>query len=441
MIYRVAAEAAGSWEEASEMRAQTVRVIGPAAALVAIVLAGMLSNSSRLRAQDNNNQGNNNQGSNNNGGKQQPPRYTVTDLGPVGNPPGQPYGISNDGLVVGAAAASATVMHAVLWYNTLKIDIGAHGLGGPNSAGFGVNELGQVVGTAETSTPNKEDFCGFNTYGFPSFTACLPFVWQSGQMSSLPTLGGANGQALAINNGGEVAGFAETTNADPNPACPVSQFRPVIWERGQIHELPTYPGDADGIPVGINDKGQVVGGSGPCTSFNAASGFYFADHHALLWERDGSYRDLGNLGGSGGVSPVGNFAIGINNQGQVVGHSDLPDNTTFHAFLWTRETGMQDLGTLPGDVYSVAIHINDRGEVVGASLDANFNLHPVLWENGAAVDLNTLVVSNTARLTLQFAWSINSSGKIVGFAATSAGEAHGFLATPCGGNSGKCKDE
>jgi probable HAF family extracellular repeat protein len=356
-------------------------------------------------------------------------RYRVTDLGPVGGTPGQPYGISNDGLVVGAAAASATIMHAVLWYNTLKNDIGAHGLGGPNSAAFGVNALGRVVGTAETSTPNKEDFCGFNAYGFPSFTACLPFVWQFGQMTRLPTLGGANGQALAINNQGEVAGFAETAHADPNPACAVSQFEPVIWERGQIHELPTYPGDTDGIPVGINDKGQVVGGSGACASFNPLSGFYFVDYHALLWESDGSYHDLGNLGGTGAF-PVGNFAIGFNNQGQVVGHSDLPDNTTFHAFLWTSETGMQDLGTLPGDVASLATHINDGGEVVGASLDANFNLHPVLWENGAPVDLNTLVVSNAAKLTLQLAWSINSSGKIVGLAMTSTGEAHGFLATP-----------
>ena len=69
-----------------------------------------------------------------------PPHYTVTDLGPVGGSPGQPYGISNNGLVVGAAAASATKMHAVLWYNRLRIDIGTPGLGGPNSAGFGVNE-------------------------------------------------------------------------------------------------------------------------------------------------------------------------------------------------------------------------------------------------------------------------------------------------------------
>jgi probable HAF family extracellular repeat protein len=366
--------------------------------------------------------------------KNHPPHYAVIDLGPVGNTPGQPYGITNHGLVAGAGAASATVMHAVLWYNTRKVDIGADGLGGPNSAAYGVNELGQIVGAAETSTTNNEDFCGFNGWGFPSSTQCLPFVWQLGHMFRLPTLGGANGQALAINNKGEVAGMAETTYADPNPDCAVSQFKPVIWERGHIHELPTYPGDADGIPVGINDKGQVVGGSGACAPFNPASGFYYADYHALVWESDGSYRDLGNLGGAGGAGPVGNFAIGINNRGQVVGHSDLPDNTTFHAFLWTRETGMQDLGTLPGDTYSLAIRVNDQGEVVGASLDANFNSRAVLWKNGAPVDLNTLVVSNAAKLTLQLAWSINSSGKIVGLAATSTSEAHGFLAIPSDGD-------
>lgn len=127
---------------------------------------------------------------------------------------------------------------------------------------------------------------------------------------------------------------------------------------------------------------------------------------------------------------MGNFAIGINNRGQVVGHSDLPDNTTFHAFLWTEDTGMQDLGTLPGDTYSLATHIDDQGEVVGASLDANFNSHAVLWKNGMPVNLEKLVSANPANLTLQLAWSINSNGKIVGLAATSAGEAHGFLAIP-----------
>src|SRR5262245_64938678 len=81
------------------------------------------------------------------------PRYTVTDLGPVGGPPGSPHVITNNGLVGGAAAVNTT-MHAVLWHKGLKMEIGTPGLGGPNSLAFGVNELGQAVGQAQTSVPN-----------------------------------------------------------------------------------------------------------------------------------------------------------------------------------------------------------------------------------------------------------------------------------------------
>jgi hypothetical protein len=117
---------------------------------------------------------------------QQAKHYTVTDLGAVSNAPGQPYVMNNRGLASGAAAVSATVMHAALWY-AQKFDIGSPGLGGPNSVAFGVNELGQVVGQAQTSVPNGEDFCGFAASGFPSATACLPFLWKNGAMTALPT--------------------------------------------------------------------------------------------------------------------------------------------------------------------------------------------------------------------------------------------------------------
>src|ERR1700680_447917 len=80
------------------------------------------------------------------------PRYTVTDLGPVGGPPGQPFVIRNNGLISGAAAIAGGAMHAVLWSRGLKIDLGTPGLGGANSVAFGVNERGQAVGQAETST-------------------------------------------------------------------------------------------------------------------------------------------------------------------------------------------------------------------------------------------------------------------------------------------------
>ena len=355
-------------------------------------------------------------------------RYTVIDLGLVGNTPGQPYFIRNNGLVSGAATTSGGNMHAVLWYQGQKFDIATPGLGGPNSTAFGVNESAQAVGQAESSVKNAEDFCGFNAYGFPSSTACLPFFWQDGVMTKLPTLGGDNGYASMINNRGEVAGIAETTRTDPTPGCPVHQFAPVVWENGTIHELPTYPGDSDGVAASINDKGEVAGASGTCSSFNPNTGLYLVENHAVVWE-DGVVTDLGNLGGEGGVA--GNHACALNNKGQVVGHSDLTNDTTFHGFLWTRETGMRDLGTLQGDSASLALGINDEGEVVGQSIGPNFStLRAFLWQKGTMTDLNTLVAANPGKLSLQLAESINSRREIIGVAVDGAGNSHGFLAIP-----------
>ena len=354
------------------------------------------------------------------------PRYTITDLGPVGQPPAQPYFITNNGLIGGAAAIPGGAMHLALWYKGQKIDIGTPGLGGPNSVAFGVNERGQAVGQAQTSVPNSEDFCGFTANGLsPSATTCLPFLWQYGVMTRLPTLGGANGYANMINNRGEVVGYAENNTQDAG--CPVHQFEPVVWENGKIRKLPTHTGDSYGVAAQINDNGQVVGASGACAAFNPNSGLYLVENHALLWEKDGSVHDLGNLGGTGGIA--GNHACALNNQGHVVGHSELPNNTTFHGFLWTRETGMRDLGTFPGDYASLALGINDRGDVVGASLDTSFNPRPLLWENGVMTDLNTRIAANPSGLHLLLAASINSRGEIVGLAVTSTG-LHGFLATP-----------
>jgi probable HAF family extracellular repeat protein len=375
----------------------------------------------------------------------QPPRYTVTDLGAVGNTLGQTFFVTNNSLVSGAAPAADTSVHAVLWYQGVKIDIGTPGLGGPagaaagghNSSAFAVDERGQAVGEAATSTadPNGEDFCGFKSFGLPSSgTTCVPFVRQYFAMTPLPTLGGNNGMAHAINSRGVVAGTAEATFRDP--ACPapqVLQFKPVVWENGKVRELPTYPGDLNGIAFGINGNGDIAGASGECAAFNPAYLVNLQPLHALLWQT-GTVTDLGNLGGTGHGSGIQAYAV--NRQDQVVGYSDLPGDTAFHSFLWTKETGMKDLRALPGDVASLAIDINDAGDVVGISLDANFNLRAYLWENGVMTDLNTLVNTNPpipdgSPLFLASACSINSRGVITGFAIeTSTGEIHGYLATP-----------
>jgi probable HAF family extracellular repeat protein len=373
--------------------------------------------------------------------KPKPTRYSVTDLGPLATVFSEATHVTNNGLAGGATILPNGTQHAVLWYGGRSIDIGTPGLGGPNSEAFGVNERGRATGAAEisTSAPYGEDFCGYGDH-----LVCLPFLWRNGVMTPLPTLrGGTNGEAGQINNRGEVAG--NTENGTPDSTCTglgtpqVLQQKPVIWENGEVRELPTYPGDGthppdpDGWAFGINDEGEVAGTSGVCSVLNQNTFVYVLSFHALLWEKDGTVHDLGNLGGTGLAGP-GNVALELNNQGQVIGTSNLND-TTFHAFLWPDPmTGkMQDLGTLLGDADSGAISINDRGDVVGVSFDASSNPRAFLWQNGKMFDLNGLVANSP--LYLLFAHGINSSGEIVGFGVVttgaSAGDLHAFLATPC----------
>ena len=380
----------------------------------------------------------------------QPTRYIVTDLGPIGPNPGQPFVVSGDGFVSGVvvvAGGSGSVSHAVLWKKGSMTDIGTPGLGGPNSSATGVNLWGQAVGQADSWTPDPkgEDFCGTTALGLThSGNTCLPFLFQNGVMRALPTLrnsdgvSGNNGQALQINAFGVVVGTSENTMKDTScPGVTVSpqfyEFKPVVWyspwlgSAPVVHELPTVSPDPDGIALAVNEEGDAAGVSGSCGAFNQIDLNNLVYRHAILW-RNGKAIDLGNLGGDGLFSGI--YAAGLNNRGQVIGSSDTTGDASFHAFLW-QNGDMTDLGTFPGDSYSIATAINDQGKVTGVSLDANFNLRAVLWENGKPIDLNTLVPAD-ATLNLQTACSINAEGQIIGISVVkgTTTDFHGYLLTP-----------
>jgi probable HAF family extracellular repeat protein len=91
---------------------------------------------------------------------------------------------------------------------------------------------------------------------------------------------------------------------------------------------------------------------------------------------------------------------------------------------------MNDLGTLPGDVLSWAETINNRGEAVGTSFDANNNMHPFIWRNGTMTNLNTFISPDSPWILLE-ALGNNDRGQIVGFASnTISSEVHGYVLTP-----------
>jgi probable HAF family extracellular repeat protein len=368
--------------------------------------------------------------------------YTVTDLGPANNPFSQASGLDDFGLITGVALAPDGSQHAVIWLNGLMTDIGKPGLGGPNSGGGVVNQFGQIIGGAETTLrdPNNENFCGYGTG-----LQCAAFIWRNGAgMTALPTLGGANAAWGGINNLGQVSGYAE--NAQRDAACPgkvavngtgpqLFDFQAVIWgpKAGQIQELSPLPGDTVAMANSINDHGQAVGTSGTCA--NTVVGGFAEGPHAVLWESNGSVHDLGNLGGTVNTNLLGagTVAWSINNRGVVTGQSVLPGNLTFHPFLWSRETGMLDLGVLPGDLVGAGLSMNNSNQVVGASVSApgpaTGNPRAYLWQHGVMTDLNTLIPADSP-LYLLTAFNINDAGVIVGFGVTGTGDIHGFLATP-----------
>jgi len=369
-------------------------------------------------------------------GAAQAPHYTVTDLGIVGPPQTtasvQTYFVANRGIAAGGAMVDGNE-HAVLWYQGLRLDLGTLGLRGTNSIGFSANDNGQVVGQTETWTsyPYHEDLCGFQAAALPTYgRACVPFLWQNGVMTPLATLGGFNGVAISINSGGDVAGWAENSSMEPGcPAPQKLQFKPVMWQKGKVQELPTAAGDHLGVTNFITDNGIVVGASGACAPYSPIVLAPFQALHALMWQ-NGKMTDLGTLGGTG--SAFGIVADGANNQGQVVGSSDLKGDEVSHGFLWTKEKGMTDLGTLPGDAISAGVAINDAGQVVGVSLDENFNLRAAMWQDGVGTDLNDLIAEDSP-LYLLLACSINSHGQFVGLAVDQAGNLHGYIATPADG--------
>src|SRR5579864_6166554 len=89
-------------------------------------------------------------------------RYTVKILSTLGGTSGVGNSVNNKGLVSGAANLSGdTTEHAVVWRNGVITDLGT--LGGPDSFINAPvkNDGGEIAGFAETSTPDPlgEAFC------------------------------------------------------------------------------------------------------------------------------------------------------------------------------------------------------------------------------------------------------------------------------------------
>ncbi|MHB1158311.1 MAG: DUF3466 family protein [Phycisphaerales bacterium] len=226
-------------------------------------------------------------------------------------------------------------------------------------------------------------------------------------LTDLGTLGESYSQALAINDSGQVVGDAFT------PGDAANSVFLFLYSGGTITNL--------GIPLGgsgfsqslygINNSGQVVGGTYPIPYTGEAP------YRAFLYS-GGAMTNLGSLGGRYGYSQ----ASGINDSGQVVGYSSTDSDN--HAFLYNGGA-MTDLGTLGGR-QSEAYGINNSGQVVGgAATTGDTAYHAFLYDGSTMTDLNSMI-SPSSGWTLDKATAINDSGQIVGNSSTDS-DTHAFL--------------
>lgn len=330
-------------------------------------------------------------------------------------------------------------------------------LGGNNSYPSWITNTGIVVGSSDTGR--------FDGSGNPIDHA---FVWRNGSMHDLGTLGGNNSGAGSANDDGEIVGSSDVTGGATSHATrwdkgaiidlgtldgPDVQstttainnrhqivgasfmavgttFHAVLWQGGKIIDLGTL-GGPNSLALGINDNGQIIGVSEYNDITNPIFGFPL--YNPVIWYQ-GAITDLGP-GPNGGI---GGDGFMINNRGQAVGRFAMPDPTegaVAHAYLWQSGV-MQDLGVPGGlgDDNSEAFALNSNGQIVGDSgvgfMETHTWDHALLWQDGRWFDLNTLIPANSG-YQLIAAFDINAIGQIVVAAVDqSTGNVHAALLTP-----------
>jgi probable HAF family extracellular repeat protein len=270
-------------------------------------------------------------------------------------------------------------------------------LGGSASNGYGgVTNSGWVSG---------DSYLGGN----PSDQSEHAFVWRSGVMTDLGTVGGANSSAPfpVKDERGLVVGQSQGSQIDPLKenwgvayVCNTSdghctgwqnqQFG-FVWRKGVMTPLPTLGGN-NSSAFGVNNRGQVVGFAEtdandptcPTSPTNQPDRWQQPVINALVYGPRGDVQQqLLPLKGDDFSA-----AVGINDNGDVVGLSGrcgTPDSFALgvHAVLW-RNGSVFNLPGLGGGMNNAAIAINNAGQIAGISdPPGDATTYAVLWQRNA----------------------------------------------------------
>ncbi len=301
-----------------------------------------------------------------------------------------------------------------------------------------INKDGWIVGYYETGNPNLPNY------------AWHAFLHKGKDFIDLHDSfpGATSSNATGINDQGQVVGYwvsegivraylwekgGFTNLGDGFMAHGISQGEAVVGELGTagnlwtqtggFQDLGNLPGQSGAAAYAVKEVGpggRLPGFEGPPEPsggkgqnrlvwvVGAATGnsidTWFQYPHAFLWTAQTGMQDLGTLGQLTGYLYDASWAYALNRKGEVVGSSSIghwgpPGPYEMHAFLWTQADGMRDLGILqpnndPIHLGSQARGINDLSQIVGFSGYPVSNgeiYHATLWQHGTIQDLNEWV--------------------------------------------------
>ncbi|MFI9007841.1 hypothetical protein ACIGNX_11490 [Actinosynnema sp. NPDC053489] len=298
-----------------------------------------------------------------------PPGMVPVELSRLaGFPDHYVVGINDLGQVVGSAQGGDLAPHAVLWSPR----------GGATDLGPGlaadVNERGQVLGLElrAPTTPYRHK----------------PWIWTDGRRTAVTPADAAWAYAPAINDSGAVPVNYSIS------ATRTDHDRVAVWQDGRHTEL--SPSGPELWVYAINDAGVVAGGYAS----------FAAQDFAAVRCAAGTCTRLGGSPGYGSYTPEA-----VNETGVVVG------NRGTVALRWEGDTAtvLSDNGRVAHGEEA----LNERGDTVGWAADADGTPRAVLWPaGGKQVDLGVPGPSEAV--------AINERGDVVGWVAS------GESATPRG---------